>query len=540
MFDRAAFRWTLVLCLEAGLFAGAAMAQTATGPASAPMAGLSLFFQNSSMRPFLVVRGPTRFLDEIDVVATTPATTTDEGLTPLMTNSEMARLDWTGVSLAEEVIVPNGDGTFKRERQYRNAAWMDNANSFSVAMLDVHGNKVGATLAANAGTDAGKIEPESSGGWVRRFNARQVANPCTSPTDCTGATYFTQGLAQWRHNLQPRESAAPIAPQATALQLSWNQDPGHPRTVAIDQAPAQSFRFGYGFALKLTAVTPPANNSFYQAGDTVRFRVDFLDGQGRSIYPAGVLPTYADFRAGPNRGGLQYYDPSLNVLMYYDLKHREGNIIVGLVGPSYAIHTPHSLLNGSKLFVDSPQTMSLANDGFSGTFTGVPSFAVSLGGFKDSKIWDIPVANTVDLAIPKDALAGTYVAVVKARRIFGGQAINAAATTTIQVGSPVATGYTATTGGCAVCHNRQAGFQNILHGVTDFRACATCHMSLSFEPDNALDIRVHAVHDRSRRTGENPANCSMCHLAAPTGPGRGFLQRAGQRAAGITEPRTHP
>ena len=44
-----------------------------------------------------------------------------------------------------------------------------------------------------------------------------------------------------------------------------------------------------------------------------------------------------------------------------------------------------------------------------------------------------------------------------------------------------------------------AGFDNVLHGVSDRRACYACHIALSFEPDNALYVRVHSIQSRSRR-----------------------------------------
>ena len=63
----------------------------------------------------------------------------------------------------------------------------------------------------------------------------------------------------------------------------------------------------------------------------------------------------------------------------------------------------------------------------------------------------------------------------------------------------------------------------MLHGIGDRRVCFTGHSGLSFEPDNPLDIRVHTVHDRSKRFDSNIQNCMQCHLTPPAGPARGLL-----------------
>jgi len=58
----------------------------------------------------------------------------------------------------------------------------------------------------------------------------------------------------------------------------------------------------------------------------------------------------------------------------------------------------------------------------------------------------------------------------------------------------------------------------------DRRACYSCHSSLAFEPDAAIDIRVHTVHDRSERFASlaKITDCGLCHLTPPTGPARGI------------------
>jgi hypothetical protein len=133
----------------------------------------------------------------------------------------------------------------------------------------------------------------------------------------------------------------------------------------------------------------------------------------------------------------------------------------------------------------------------------------------------------VTLTVPQDALPGTYIAAVKARRIFGGEALNRAAAVAFQVGTENPSAYQPATVHCDNCHKGDTAFGNVLHGVTDRRACFGCHMGLSFEPDNALDVRVHSIHSRSRRFGANVQSCTVCHVSQPAGAARGLLAGAG-------------
>src|SRR5206468_2774269 len=105
---------------------------------------------------------------------------------------------------------------------------------------------------------------------------------------------------------------------------------------------------------------------------------------------------------------------------------------------------------------------NVATDGYTGVFTGVPPFFVSLGG---RTRWDDPVSDTVTLTLPRDAQPGTYVAAIKARRNFGGEALNRAATTTVQVGTVTPTTFTPATGKCENCHQGPSGFDRILRRV---------------------------------------------------------------------------
>src|SRR4051812_17520183 len=109
--------------------------------ASAPI-GLSLFFQNGVATPLKFLGNPPRFLQEIDITESVPSAT-DQGIEPLITSSAARALDWRGVEQVEEIWVPALDGTFSRERYFRNARWMEEKSSFKVVALDAHGHPIG-------------------------------------------------------------------------------------------------------------------------------------------------------------------------------------------------------------------------------------------------------------------------------------------------------------------------------------------------------------------------------------------------------------
>ncbi|HWZ90449.1 MAG TPA: hypothetical protein VNW92_16410, partial [Polyangiaceae bacterium] len=117
----------------------------------------------------------------------------------------------------------------------------------------------------------------------------------------------------------------------------------------------------------------------------------------------------------------------------------------------------------------------------------------------------------------------TYVGAVKARREFAGEALNRAGSVDFQVGQAEPTSFIPKTA-CTTCHAQErTQFATILHGIGDRRACFGCHSSLGIEFDNALDIRVHTIHDRSDRFGADVRTCTNCHLTTPDGPARGLL-----------------
>src|SRR5262245_50808012 len=100
-------------------------------PESAPV-GLSLFVQNGQMAPLTLVGTAPRYVQEVDIVVTTPTTPTDQGLTPLIQQSALAGLHWHGVQHVEDDWRPEVDTTWTLQRFYRGAHWMEQPSHFAV------------------------------------------------------------------------------------------------------------------------------------------------------------------------------------------------------------------------------------------------------------------------------------------------------------------------------------------------------------------------------------------------------------------------
>jgi hypothetical protein len=483
--------------------------------------GLSLFFRNGEMAPIQLVDGPTRYLQELDILEE-KVTTTDEGIEPIIEDSDLSNLDWTGISMVEENWRPDVDGTYIRQRFYRNARWMERASLFILFPTNDYGDIVGQPIWAYAGKDNQLTNADDE--FIRRFNARQITKGCPAINDCTGATSFTaQGLIQLRQARQPNQRDHLIPKQATQLSLLWTEDIFNTRSVYVDHHDASEFAFGYGLEVSLEEVTTPANGQYYVPGDTVSFQVTFRDHEGNRLHSEGSLPTFGQFLRGEASNGLRYFDFAIPSTLFYALKHRESNELLGLIGPVDKLKVSKTVTNIFDFLGPQVTTATVTTDGYSGVVAAIPPASIVLLTGTIPGIEDTPVSDVVSLVIPTDALPGTYLASVKMRRDWGGEALNRSETAKIQVGSATTTVYLSKTGKCNSCHNGNAAIGEVLHGLGDRSACYTCHNGLSTEPDNFLDIRIHTIHDRSDRFAGKVTTCATCHLTPPPGPARGIL-----------------
>lgn len=497
----------------------AARSQPLTLAGLAPV-GLSLLWANGAAAPTTLVGLAPRFIQELDLVESVPSAV-DDGITPLITSSALSGLDWTGVEPVEEIWVPSLDGTFTRERYYRNARWMVLPSVFTLQAIGPNGAPLGAPWVVRAGRDDRQVPADDF--FIRRFDARQLALGCASVGDCAGASFVAEALVQVRGALHPVLDSRVVPPRTAELRLSWNRLPSASFGVAVDRVGRDQAPFDPGFSVGLEPVGAPQNGSHYEPGESVSFRVSFRDGSGERLHPVGALPTYAEFVAGQVGSGLRYLDLSLLTRLYYALKHRESNLFVVLSGPTDHLRTPQSVVDPGLFFGPQVPFATASVDGFTAVGQTIPPAAVVFGGLADPSLWALPVSDVVTFTIPEDAEPGTYVAAVKARRDFAGEALHRGATLDIQVGQAAPTVFTPSTT-CGSCHSgERTGLDTLLHGIDDRRSCFGCHASLGIELDNALDIRVHAVHDRSNRFDADVRDCGVCHLTPPSGPQRGVL-----------------
>jgi hypothetical protein len=443
----------------------------------------------------------------------------DDGIDALITSSAFAPLDWDGIELAEELWNPALDGTMTRERYYRGARWMEAPSVFKVRAVTASGRPSGAPWVVHAGRDD-RLGPNDDM-FVRRFVARQTALGCPSVGDCSGAVFISEGLVQVRGNLTPEKDARPVPKSAAALEVTWNRLPGATFSVPVTQVPSADAEFAYGFDVELSPVSTPANGQFYVPGESVSFRVTFRDGAGQRLHPEGQLPTYGEFVSGQVTSGLRYLDLALPTRLYYALKHRESNLLAVLSGPTQDLKTPQTVVDPNLFFGPQVPFATEAVDGYTAVAQVVPPAALVFGGFVDPSLWSVPVSDILTFTLPADAEAGTYVAAIKARRDYAGEALNRGASAEIQVGQVAPTTFTPKTA-CVTCHaEERRSLDTLLHGFYEPQTCFGCHSSLGIEFDGALDIRVHTIHDRSDRFDADIQNCSLCHLSPPEGPQRG-------------------
>lgn len=480
--------------------------------------GLSLLLENGATQTLRLTKGPRRYLQELDIVERITGTT-DEGIDPLFSSPSTSSLDWTGVTLVGEQWIPGLDGTFTRERYYRDAKWMERRSRFVLTPRDSHGRRVGNRLHFDVGSDDEARRADDA--FVRRFSARQRALGCPQVNDCAGATYVAETLIQARDATRVGRSAESISPRAVRFDLTWSAQPEVTRTIPLEQRRRSEETWGYGFGVELSEIGHAPNTRYYEPGDTLTLQVTFTDGEGNRLHPAGSLPSFEQVFTRQDDSGLRYLDPTFPTRLFYALKHRESTLITGISGPLDALRAPQTVVDPFTFFLPQTQFAFADVDGYTSVVQTLPPPAIVFGGLQDPSLWQAPVSDTLSFVIPDDAQPGTYVAVVKARREYRGEALNRGAVHRFQVGQSAATAFTPTTE-CSGCHSGPSKLNQVLHGIDDRATCYTCHSSLAIELDNRLDYRVHRVHALSDRYPADGVACDTCHTTTPAAPALGW------------------
>jgi hypothetical protein len=488
-------------------------AEAVSSPQSSPSQprGLALDIEDGAGVPLSVRAGQTFWVNQIDLRASIDATV-DEGVDGLRTTGAAAALPWFGNHFEEQepVAAPNADGTFTMRKFYRGAAWMEAPSFFTIEQLDSGGRITAVPIVVSSGLSEQGLANDDF--FVRRLRAIQWIYNCASPSDCSHATVFSEeALVEIRDSLRS-ERTFTFQPSTTQLRVRWTMDPRHPYIVPITQVAEPEY--DYGFQIALAALTPPAADGTYAAGQAITYQLSLLDGTGHRLHDPGVLPSYNDATFGPNPAGIYYYrgfvDPTTT---YYRRKHRERNFIAEITGPLQNVQPIRTEATLDQFFEPTLVAGLPARDGVYGEGVIFPQSLLFQGAFDPTHAtWAIPASDTFTFHLPPDAVAGTYNVTVKARRAFMGEDIPATTTIAIQVGTTQPTHATLTTGPCNTCHTGGSSLAVINHANDDRATCTTCHAPLVIEPEGPIYVRTHFLHSRSGRFDAPLFKCANCHL----------------------------
>src|SRR5262245_21560096 len=108
-------------------------ARPANDSLSSDAIGLALEVDTAVPGALAVRRGQTFYINQIDLRASVTATI-DEDVAGLSRRGDFARLDWRGIADEEQefVLLASADGTFRRRRFFRDAAWMKRDSELAI------------------------------------------------------------------------------------------------------------------------------------------------------------------------------------------------------------------------------------------------------------------------------------------------------------------------------------------------------------------------------------------------------------------------
>jgi hypothetical protein len=487
--------------------------------------GLGLYFADGAYSEALdanlpgqlsvVDDGRPRYLSELDVVQHAP-TSDALGVAPVMAAGKFAQLDWSGVH--QVPCHPDGvmedwrleiDGShWMRSWCYGGARWMNAPTVVLVSQLDGTGHTVGwSTIATFSDVDSGSM-------WERRFVARVVAHGCAAPGDCSGATSTTaEALLQLRGNLRPSDGEI-VSHRATALSVLVTSCGN---TVEMARAPVRHdppSTVGYGLRASLTRETPYPTRGYFVAGERVTLRAAYADDAGHRLHPVGQLPSYGAALFGdPATNGLRYLTFTDDPVLYWAHKNTQSDMTFTVAGPLDKMRGVGTApITIADAFLPQIPTATVAPDGWSGLVQIFPPTSLvfpclfSLATGTPAAECFQPVADTFTVTVPTDAQPGTWLATVKARRVWEGEPVQAAASVKFQVGEAQPTGFTPRMSGCARCHVGQSSLAVVGHGLDvgnrERPECLSCHTSgyaAWFEPDAGFDKRMSFIHLLSKR-----------------------------------------
>jgi hypothetical protein len=288
------------------------------------------------------------------------------------------------------------------------------------------------------------------------------------------------------------------------IRVTWTQMPDDPFYFPVTYVPPQELplscfdeagnpvRCGFGLDPNLRFVSPNPDN-IYKPGDVVNAFVDLRDDQGNRLHPKDTLFSGRDVVNNESNGLLSM------VIPYFERTAEMDMIpVVTMVGPLHKLKTRSNPYNVENYFSD-PAAFAFVSD----------TATVTLSPGEFSQTWGTRFSRK----LPDNAEAGTYMALVKWHRYFGGERFAKMKPHFIQVGTDERTTYPGRVGNCQICHRGVLSLDNLRHGlaVDHIEGCKACHQYATARAGTLQNV-IHRLHSKSTRYPAAKNDCTMCHL----------------------------
>jgi hypothetical protein len=344
--------------------------------------------------------------------------------------------------------------------------------------------------------------------WIVRCN---IDRPAVGAPDPGTRAHFSAVASLLL--LAPRQETEIfyIPPNTAFLELTWSQLPMTPFRVPLDFDATSPYDYGFEVDFDISA---PASGNFFEAGEELEISLSLKDKNGVRLHPQGQLPTYRQFMEGDS-AGIAYYSSADEPCMPYWGDCRLNIFEVEIAGPSHRIE--QSYLEGP-------------TENYFSAGVAIPAMDIVFGGFQDPDIWDTPLSDRVTFKLPADAFPGSYVAIVKASRVFKGEASHRMVSKTFQVGSNNKTEFNPKAENCDLCHTANARLTRLRHGSESYYLCVICHQ----RPHGLHMENTHQIHMNSPDYLMPKNDCTPCHVKVDSN------RRASVAACGSCHGEIHP
>ncbi len=496
-----------------------------------------------------LVTGTDYFLNQITVTDALVNAHTDFGkpTEPLLWITKQSRfksLDWSGAGLAQdEWIFQSGVPGVSQDRWHRvvlfdNGAWRRvKGDTFKVEVLDSEGTVRGTPVEYSRQEFLAEspYAGHSHFGWrIENLNPpRYPGDPEAHPlSEIPGwppqaPVYRTTARLDLVGSTNPFKTfRVPDLKGEGAVRVTWSQMPNEPfyfpvtfvsekelPPTCFDAAGNANTPCGFGIDPNLNFVAPQ-NGKFYQPGETLNAFVDVRDGNGVRLHAPDLMPSGVEVTSNQANGMLYPNLPWIDRTLELDMLP-----VVNIAGPLHKMYSRSNPKEASPYY-----TL-----GYSYALPSETS-TTPLNPAEFGQKW----ATRFGTQLPANAEPGTYVALIKFHRYFGGERVAKTKPYFFQVGTEQRTTYPGRVGNCQICHRGVLSLDNLRHGlsVDHVEACRTCHQ---YETTNGGSVmeNIHKIHMRSPKFPEAKNDCTMCHLT------RESATRPSLYACGTCHPSAH-